>query len=104
MERQGSSEAASPARLLVGSLHDDALLVCRSLALDSFPSPLVLRTRTRAAVKEKGAAVQVGGSNSRRSSSSSSGSSSILPHFLCLPQACGLRTELEVAACRQAAL
>ena len=64
VERQGSSEAASPARLLVGSLHDDALLVCRSLALDTFPSPLVLRTRTRGAVKEKGAAVQVGSSSS----------------------------------------
>ena len=59
VEREGSSAATSPARLLVGSLHDDALLVCRCLALDQFPSPLVLRTRTRAPVKEKGAAVQV---------------------------------------------
>ena len=58
----------------MGSLHDDALLVCRSLALDQFPSPLVLRTRTRAPVKEKGAAVQVG----------SSSSSSSLPHALCV--------------------
>ena len=51
VERVGSSTAPSPARLLVGSLHDDAMLLCRSLALEQFPSPLVLRTRTQSPVK-----------------------------------------------------
>ena len=54
VERVGSSQAASPARLLVGSLHDNALLLCRPLALEQFPSPLVLRTRTKSAVKGGG--------------------------------------------------
>lgn len=97
VERVGSSDAPSPFRLLVGSLHDNALLLCRALvrmrcwhpqlhlpcavpqrnyvapvrsgdhpaqllaqALDSFPSPLVLRTRTRSAVKGRGTSIQVG--------------------------------------------
>ncbi|PSC72622.1 putative ATP-dependent DNA helicase HFM1 [Micractinium conductrix] len=58
VERLSGSTAPSPARLLVGSLHDDALLVCRQLALEQFPSPLVLRTRTRSAVG-RGKAVEV---------------------------------------------
>ncbi|KAL4857947.1 ATP-dependent DNA helicase MER3 [Chlorella vulgaris] len=59
VERVGSSAAPSPARLLVGSLHDNALLLCRSLALDSFTSPLVLLTRTRSRVVGHDAPVQV---------------------------------------------
>ncbi len=59
VERVGSSAAPSPARLLVGSLHDNALLLCRSLALDSFTSPLVLLTRTRSRVVGLDAPVQV---------------------------------------------
>jgi hypothetical protein len=61
VERAGSSAAPSPARLLVGSLHDNALLLCRSLALDSFTSPLVLLTRTRSKVVGNDAPVQVRG-------------------------------------------
>lgn len=58
MERTGGSEGRAPASLLVGSLHDNALLLCRALALESFPSPLVLRTRTRAPALGRGASVQ----------------------------------------------
>jgi len=39
----------SYARLLVGSLHDNALLGWRSLVLESFPSPLSFTVRTRSA-------------------------------------------------------
>lgn len=59
VERTGGSDAPSPARLLVGSLHDDALLLCRPLALESFPSPLVLRARTRSPAGGKGSPIQV---------------------------------------------
>lgn len=58
VERTGDSQAPSPARLLVGSLHDDALLLCRPLALEKFPSPLMLRTRTRTP-SGRGKAVEV---------------------------------------------
>jgi hypothetical protein len=59
VERQGGTSAPSPARLLVGSLHDNALLLCRPLALEQFPSPLVLRTRTRGPAGGAGAPLQV---------------------------------------------
>ncbi|PRW56253.1 putative ATP-dependent DNA helicase HFM1 isoform A [Chlorella sorokiniana] len=59
VERVSGSDAPSPCRLLVGSLHDNALLLCRALALESFPSPLVLRTRTRSPVKGRGTPIQV---------------------------------------------
>jgi ATP-dependent DNA helicase HFM1/MER3 len=43
----GSTERC-PARLFVGSLHDNALLACQPLCLRAFASPLTLRLRTRA--------------------------------------------------------
>ncbi len=56
--RTAEGQASSPARLLVGSLHDDALLLCRALALEQFPSPLVLRCQTRTPVKGRGKAIE----------------------------------------------
>lgn len=61
VERTAEGQASSPARLLVGSLHDDALLLCRPLALEQFPSPLVLRCRTRTPGKGRGKAIEVRG-------------------------------------------
>jgi ATP-dependent DNA helicase HFM1/MER3 len=52
----------SSARLLVGTLHDNALLCCRALCLDSFASPLTFRLRTRTAAAgagERGTPIQV---------------------------------------------
>jgi hypothetical protein len=46
-EGRGASSSRSPVRLLVGSLHDNALLACRSLCLESFPSPLRVRVQTK---------------------------------------------------------
>ena len=43
----------SPAYLLVGSVHDNALLVCQKLLLDSFAAPLSLTIRTRTAVNDR---------------------------------------------------
>ncbi|KAL4421686.1 hypothetical protein ABPG77_010630 [Micractinium sp. CCAP 211/92] len=57
--RTAEGQASSPARLLVGSLHDDALLLCRALALEQFPSPLVLRCQTRTPVKGRGKAIEL---------------------------------------------
>ncbi|KAL4457640.1 hypothetical protein ABPG75_012505 [Micractinium tetrahymenae] len=59
VERTSEGQASSPARLLVGSLHDDALLLCRSLALEQFPSPLVLRCRTRTPVKGRAQPIEL---------------------------------------------
>lgn len=56
--RTAEGQASSPARLLVGSLHDDALLLCRALVLEQFPSPLVLRCQTRTPVKGRGKAIE----------------------------------------------
>ena len=67
VERVGSAGASSPARLLVGTLHDDALLLSRPLALELFPSPLVLRARTQSPVKRGGGPVEVRAARSRPS-------------------------------------
>lgn len=43
-----SSSQRCPARLLVGTLHDNALLMCRSMCIGTFASPAVFRVKTKA--------------------------------------------------------
>jgi ATP-dependent DNA helicase HFM1/MER3 len=46
-DNAGSSGRRCPGRLLVGSLHDNALLATRSLCLSTFNSPLELKVKTK---------------------------------------------------------
>lgn len=60
MEETGNPSLRSGARLLVGTLHDNALLLTRSLCLESFASPLTLRTRTLSSGRGTVGPLQVG--------------------------------------------
>lgn len=41
------ANASSPARFIVGSIHDDCLLVCEHLTIETFSSPYVLSLATK---------------------------------------------------------
>ena len=49
------SEAATKhqAKLVAGSIHDDALLLCEGLCIESFPSPYTVTLTTKSAVQGK---------------------------------------------------
>lgn len=57
IDRGEGRNGRCPGKLLVGSLHDNALLGCRSLCLSSFTSPLQFKVKTKSPAA--GAAVQV---------------------------------------------
>lgn len=61
VEGSGGASSRTPAKLLVGTLHDNALLLCRPLCMESFASPMSLRVRTQAPVKGGAEPVQVRG-------------------------------------------
>ena len=48
-EDQSKAGASQNARLVVGTIHDDALLLCQHLRLDAFASPYTLSFTTRSA-------------------------------------------------------
>ena len=60
MEETGNPSLRSGARLLVGTLHDNALLVARPICLETFASPLLVRTRTRTSGRGTIGPLQVG--------------------------------------------
>ena len=53
VERMEDSEAATKhhAKLVAGSIHDDALLICEGLCMESFPSPYTVTLTTKSAVQ-----------------------------------------------------
>ena len=52
MEQERPTAGASQAaRLIVGTIHDDALLLCQHLRLDAFVSPYALSFTTRSAAR-----------------------------------------------------
>ena len=53
----GGSVKRCPGKLLVGTLHDNALLACRSVDLSTFSSPLQFRVKTKSSAAR--AAVQI---------------------------------------------
>lgn len=71
VEETGNPSLRSGARLLVGTLHDNALLLTRSICLETFASPLLVRTRTLSSGRGTVGPLQVGGQ-------------------LCLDSVCGL--------------